>query len=113
MSHFDTKKLLLKIGRQVCKLRKSINQLNMAEENEKKYKVKVPEALEQGVYSNAVSVHFNGNECILDMAYVMPNSTEPLLKVVSRINMSHKTAESLLQVLSNSLLDYKNKNEKA
>lgn len=80
--------------------------------DQKKYKVKISEEQEAGVYSNAVSVHFNGNECILDMAYVMPNTSEPTLKVVSRVNMSHKTAESFLKVLSNALLDYKNKSDK-
>ncbi|MFH1284626.1 MAG: DUF3467 domain-containing protein [Candidatus Peregrinibacteria bacterium] len=83
----------------------------MAEEK-KQYKVKITEEQESGVYANAVSVHFNANECILDMAYVLPNTPEPLLKVVSRINMSHKTAESFLKVLSNALLDWKNKNSK-
>ncbi len=82
----------------------------MAEE--KKYKIKVPEDIEQGAYANAASVHFNGNECVIDMAYVIPNSEEPTLKVVSRVNMSHKTAESFLKVLSNALLDWKNKTNK-
>ncbi len=84
----------------------------MDEKSEKKYKVKLPEDKEAGVYANAVSVHFNSNECILDMAYVLPNAKEPLLKVVSRINMSHRTAESFLKVLSNAILDFKNKTEK-
>ncbi len=84
----------------------------MAEKNGKKYKVKLPEGKEEGVYANAVSVHFNANECVLDMAYVIPNSSEPLLKVVSRVNMSHKTAESFLKVLSNAILDWKNKSKK-
>lgn len=77
--------------------------------NKKKYKVKIPQDLETGVYANAASVHFNNNECILDMAYTVPNSEEPTIKVVSRINMSHRTAESFLNVLSNALLDWKNK----
>jgi len=77
--------------------------------DQKKYKVKIPEDEVSGVYSNAVSVHINGNECIIDMAYVIPNAEEPTIKVVSRVNMSHKTAESFLKVLSNSILDWKNK----
>jgi hypothetical protein len=82
----------------------------MAEEEKKQnYKVVVPEDIAAGVYSNAVSVHFNNNECILDMAYSIPNSKEPTIKIVSRINMSHKTAESFLKVMSNALLDWKNK----
>ena len=85
----------------------------MADESPKdkqKYKVKISEELLAGVYANAASVHFNNNECILDLAYTIPNATEPTLKIVSRVNMSHRTAESLLKVLSNALLDFKNKN---
>ena len=80
------------------------------DKKKKQYKVKIAEEMENGVYANAVSVHFNNNECILDMAYTIPNAPEPLIKVVSRINMSHKTAESFLKVLSNAILDWKNKN---
>lgn len=81
----------------------------MAEDKQKKYKVKLPEEIESGVYANAVSVHFNNNECILDFAYTLPNMPEPVIKIVSRINMTHKTAESFIKVLSNAMLDWKNK----
>jgi hypothetical protein len=81
----------------------------MAEQKDKKFKVKITPELESGVYANAASVHFNANECIVDMAYVLPNAPEPMLKIVSRVNMSHRTAESFLKVLSNALLDWKNK----
>ena len=85
----------------------------MADQKDKKYKIKISPEFENGVYANAASVHFNANECVVDMAYVLPNAPEPMLKVVSRVNMSHKTAESFLKVLSNALLDWKNKsNEK-
>lgn len=83
------------------------------EENKKKYKIKLSEELESGVYSNAVSVHFNNNECIIDFGYNMPSMPEPIIKVVSRINMSHKTTESFIKVLSNALLDWKNKQKEA
>lgn len=79
----------------------------MAEE--KKYKVKIADEIEAGVYANAISVHFNNNECVLDFAYTLPNMPEPTIRVQSRVNMSHKTAESLLKVLSNAILDWKNK----
>ena len=81
----------------------------MAEENKKKFKVKISEEMEAGTYANAVSVHFNNNEAVIDFAYTIPNQQEPTLKVVSRVNMSHKTAESFIKVLSNALLDLKNK----
>lgn len=83
----------------------------MTEKKKNQYKVKISEELEGGVYANAVSVHLNNNEAVIDMAYLLPNSPEPLLKVVSRINMNHRTAESFLKVLSNAILDWKNKTE--
>jgi len=81
-----------------------------AQGNQKQFKAKIPEDIQAGVYANAVSVHFNPNECVIDMAYVLPNTKDPMLKVVSRVNLSHKTAESFLKVLSNAILDWKNKN---
>lgn len=83
----------------------------MSEPNKKQFKAKLSEETEAGVYANAVSVHVNANEIVIDMAYVLPNTPEPMLKVVSRVNMSHKTAESFLNVLSNAILDWKNKNK--
>lgn len=81
--------------------------------SDKKFTIKLSEEMEAGVYSNAISVHVNNNECVLDFAYSMPNSPEPTLKVVSRINMSHKSAESLMTLLSNAMLDFKNKSKNA
>lgn len=83
----------------------------MQTDKNQKFHVKLPEAIEDGVYANAVSVHINNNECVLDMAYTLPNTSEPVIKIVSRVNMSHKTAESFLNVLSNAILDWKNKNK--
>lgn len=85
---------------------------NNKKEEKKTIKVKISEEIEGGVYANAMSIHFNQNECIIDMAYNVPNSSEPTIKVVSRVNMSHATAESFLKVLSNSILDWKNKTKK-
>lgn len=78
-------------------------------EDKKQFKVKLSEEQEAGCYANAVSVHVNGNEVIIDFAYNLPNAQEPMLKITSRVNMSHRTAESLLKVLSNAVLDWKNK----
>lgn len=91
----------------------------MADENKnadaqkKQYKAKITEEIEAGVFANAVSVHFNADGCVLDMAYTLPNAPEPTVKIVSRINMSHRTAESMLKVLSNAFLDYQNKAKQA
>lgn len=83
----------------------------MKDENKQQYRIKLSEEIENGAYANAVSVHINNNECVIDFGYSLPNSSEHIIKVVSRINMSHKTTESFLKVLSNAILDFKNKNK--
>ncbi len=81
----------------------------MAEDQQPQVQVKVDPSLEQGVYSNAVSVHVNQNEVILDFGYILPNSKPMTIKVVNRVNLSHQTAESFMNVLSNAMLDWRNR----
>lgn len=82
----------------------------MTEQNpQNNIQVKLDPALENGTYSNAVSVHVNQNEVILDFGYILPNMKPTTIKVVSRINLSHQTAESFMKVLSNAMLDWRNK----
>lgn len=81
----------------------------MAENNQQQVQVKLSEDQEAGCYSNAISVHVNQNEVILDLGYVLPNTNPATIKVVQRVNMSHKTAESFMNVLSNAMLDWRNK----
>ncbi len=81
----------------------------MADDNKQQVQVKIGEDKELGSYVNAVSVHVNQNEVVLDMGYVLPNSNPTTIKVVERVNMSHKTAESFMNVLSNAMLDWRNK----
>ncbi len=73
--------------------------------------VKLDPSLEAGIYSNAVSVHVTVNEVILDFGYILPNIQPTTIKVVNRVNMSHKTAESFMNVLSNAILDWRNKHK--
>ena len=65
-----------------------------------------------GVYANAVSVNVNRNEVVLDMGYLLPNVKPTTIKVVSRINLNHNTAESFVTIMQNALLDYRNKQKK-
>lgn len=74
--------------------------------------LKVSEEQQSGVYANAVSVNLNQNEVILDFGYIVPNIKPTTIKVVSRVNMSHKTAESFLKVLQNAVLDWRNSQKK-
>ncbi|MBN1494251.1 DUF3467 domain-containing protein [Candidatus Peregrinibacteria bacterium] len=78
-----------------------------------KIQIKFDADKETGVYANAVSVNMNKNEMVLDFGYILPNVKPTTIKVVSRINLSHQTAENLLKILSNAVLDYKNKQKEA
>ena len=71
--------------------------------------VKLDPASENGTYSNAVSVHVNQNEVILDFGYILPNIKPTTIKIVNRVNVSHQTAESFMKVLSNAMLDWRNR----
>lgn len=71
--------------------------------------VKVPDDVQKGVYSNAVSVNVNSNEVVLDFGYLLPNTPAPVIEVVSRVNMNERTAQSFLSVLSGALDDFKKK----
>jgi hypothetical protein len=75
--------------------------------------VKVPDDVQKGVYSNAVSVNVNTNEVVLDFGYLLPNTAAPIIEVVSRINMNQRTAESFLGVLSGAMDDFKKKQQAA
>lgn len=81
--------------------------------NQGSIQVKVDPSAEQGTYSNAVSVHVNKNEVILDFGYILPNMKPTTIKLVDRVNLSHSTAESFLKVLSNAMLDWRNKQKEA
>jgi hypothetical protein len=81
----------------------------MANEQQPQVQVKLDPSQEQGVYANAVSVHVNQNEVILDFGYIMPNVKPMTIKVVNRVNITHQTAESFMNVLSNAMLDWRNR----
>lgn len=81
----------------------------MADDVKKKVQVTVPEDVQAGIYSNAVSVNVTPNEVILDFGYLLPGSKEPTVKVLNRVNLSHRTAESFMKVFQNAMLDFMNK----
>jgi hypothetical protein len=68
---------------------------------------------QSGKYTNAVSVHVNMNEVVLDFGYSMPNTNPPEIKIIERVNLNHRTAESFLSVLQNAMLDFRNKMQEA
>ena len=84
----------------------------MSQQEQPKVNLKIDAAIEQGSYSNAISIHVNHNEVILDFGYMLPNQDPVTIKLVGRINLTHQTAESLMNVLSNAMLDWRNKNKK-
>lgn len=67
------------------------------------------EQAKTGTYANAVSVHINGNEVVLDFGYTIPNTNPMEIAVVQRMNMGHRAAEHFLSVFQNSMLDFRNK----
>ena len=68
--------------------------------------ITVEESMKAGVYSNAASASVTVNELVLDFGYIVPNERPAQVKIVSRVNMTVKTAESLLQLLQGSVNDY-------
>lgn len=76
-------------------------------------KISITEEMKGGVYANAASASVTANELILDLGYIVPNEQPMTVKVVSRANMSIRTAESLVQLLQGSIGDYYEKVSKA
>lgn len=74
--------------------------------------IQIDKEMQEGRYSNAVSVNVNSNEVVLDMGYILPNVKPTTIKVVSRINMNHRTAESFMKILQDAMLDWRNKQKK-
>lgn len=85
----------------------------MPDEHKQQIQVRIDPESEQGIFTNAVSVHVNQNEVVVDFGYILPNSKPMTIKVVSRTNMTHQTAESFMKVLSNAMLDWRNKQKEA
>jgi hypothetical protein len=79
------------------------------EDQQPSVNLKIDSNLEQGTFANAISIHVNNNEVILDFGYMLPNQTPVTIKLVGRVNLTHQTAESLMNVLSNAMLDWRNK----
>jgi hypothetical protein len=80
----------------------------MAEEKQQ-IQIKIEPDMEAGIFANAVSVHVNQNEVVIDFGYILPNSKPTTIKVVNRVNLTHTTAESFMRVISNAMLDWRNR----
>lgn len=85
----------------------------MAEESKQQIQVRIDPETESGIFSNAVSVHVNQNEVVVDFGYILPNSKPMTIKVVNRVNLTHQTAESFMKVISNAMLDWRNRQKEA
>ncbi|MCC7432672.1 DUF3467 domain-containing protein [Candidatus Peregrinibacteria bacterium] len=86
-----------------------MSQNNPPKGDQKAINLRVDPAMEQGVFSNAISIHVNQNEVVIDFGYMIPNQNPVTIKLVGRMNLTHQTAESLMNVLSNAMLDWRNK----
>lgn len=74
--------------------------------------VNVPENLKRGNYSNASFVTVNQHEVIIDFGYLIPNTNPSLIEIVSRVNMTHHSAERFIAILQNAFLDFRNQQAK-
>ncbi len=63
--------------------------------------VKLPDALEAGVFANASSATIGLNEVILDFGFLVPNQNS--VKVVSRVLMTQNSLIDLVKMLNNIL----------
>lgn len=52
------------------------------EDKKSNVNLKIDNDLEQGVFSNAISIHVNNNEVILDFGYMLPNQNPVTIKLV-------------------------------
>lgn len=80
-----------------------------AQAGQQQLKVNIPDEIKKGTYSNAVSVNVNSNEVVVDFGYLLPNTDQPEIEVVNRVNMNHKTAKSFLDVLKGAMEDFEKK----
>lgn len=81
------------------------------QQQQPKVNLKIEPMMEQGVYSNAVSITVSGGEVTIDYGYMLPNQEPTTIKLVSRVIMNPQTAKSLMAVLTNAMLDWSNKNK--
>ena len=81
----------------------------MSEKNKTKINLQIKDEKKVGVYANAVSVQVKENDVLLDFGYVIPGVDPATIEIVSRVNLTHGTAEKFLNVLQNSILDFRNK----
>lgn len=71
--------------------------------------VQIKDDMQSGVYANAASVSVKENDVLIDFGYILPGVSPTTIKVQSRVNLSHPTAEQFLGILQNALLDFRNR----
>ncbi|PIQ79228.1 hypothetical protein COV81_02675 [Candidatus Peregrinibacteria bacterium CG11_big_fil_rev_8_21_14_0_20_41_10] len=79
------------------------------------YQVHINEDNRAGVYANAVSVHVNRNEVVLDFGYIQPGQQQGQnrIDVISRVNLNHQVARSFMTLLQDAILDFQNRVKEA
>lgn len=78
--------------------------------NQRNFQVHIGETERSGKYANAVSVHVNRNEVVLDFGYLQPGqAAEARIDIVSRVNLNHEVARSFMSLLQDAILDFQNK----
>lgn len=73
------------------------------------YQVHIDDKTRSGKYANAVSVHVNRNEVVIDFGYIQPGQGQNRIDVVSRVNLNHDVAKSFMSLLQDAILDFQNR----
>jgi len=76
---------------------------------ENKLNVQVPDNLKTGVYANGATISVRDDDVVVDFGYMLGGVNPPTMQVVSRVNMTHVSAERFASALQNALLDHRNK----
>lgn len=73
----------------------------MPDKNE--IQVRLDPVNEDGKYANAISIHRGKTEITLDFGYILPAINPPVIKVVSRLNLTLENAKIISKTLSNAI----------
>lgn len=72
------------------------------------FQIHIDDENRAGKYANAVSVHVNRNEVVLDFGYIQPGQARRI-DIISRLNLNHDVAKSFMTLLQDAILDFQNR----
>ena len=84
-------------------------QTGQQQAGDQNFSIHINEENRAGKYANAVSVHVNSNEVVIDFGYIQPGQQNRRIDVVSRVNLNHNVSRSFMTLLQDAILDFQNK----